>query len=405
MRRRRTFRRRRNKRRRKYNQATLPRHAFAKLRVGWHFTWIHGHRTHSTNTLSNNNDTSGDWTPAAISWPTVDVYKPYFITKQTGGANGYCNVFGGLGTGEWLKSNLESASFGNSVTFHQRQPRGWDRIMMYYRYYKPTAASLSLRIRPCGSEEIDKVILHSSGYGGVNIGNTADAAKAMMNDTPYRILWCTRKFAHRAGESNWAASTGDHDDTKSRVPFEKPLKNLFWNQLRRQHGVRERRLHPWEDQNHSVKIRWYAKQPYKHPRFGSNPDSDHNAGLYETMWNPTDKPWNAVHQDSATNMWGSEGDENVAKRNTPWFHLYVIPETDTEEITAAVAEPVTPETRKIQHHPICVRVDGVQTFYVKLAKPYRMMDDRVYTKPVLVVDEDGDEQMDVGEDAQQGGER
>jgi hypothetical protein len=224
-----------------------------------------------------------------------------------------------------------------------------------------------------------------------------------MNNVPLRVLWCTRKFAHRAGESNWTASSGDHDDSKSRVPFEKPLNQMFWNQLRRQHGVRERRLHPWEDQNHSIKIRWFAKMPKKHARFASNPTSDHNAGLFETMWNQTDKPWNAQHQDSATNMWANEGDENVAKRMTPWFHLYVVPESDLEEITPASNNPDTPESRVIYTHASAVRVDGVQTFYVKLARPYRMMDDRIYTKPVMAMDEDEDGILDAAEDLQQGG--
>lgn len=408
MRRRRTFRRRKKRTRRKRNQATLPKHAFAKLRLGWHFTWMHGYRDNAAQTFAASHpDTSGAWTPAAISWPTVDVYRPFFITKQTGAANGYTSVFGGLGAGEWLISNLadttsHGGAYGGSVKFHQRQPRGWDRLMMYYRYYKPTACSMSLRLRPMGKEEILQACLHSGSYYGMSVSATSATAHDVMNDMPLRVLWCTKKFAHRAGESGWTAGTGAHEDSKSRIPFEKPLQDMFWNQLRRQNGVRERRLHPWEDQNHSLKIRWYAKQPHKHFRGASAQTNSPAGGIYESMWNPTDKAWNSKHEDSGPAMWVNEGLENISKRMTPWFHLYVVPEGDVEEITPADPVPPTAESRKIRAHPIALRVDGVQTFYVKLARPYRMMDDRVYTKPVMAMDENEDEVLGAGEDAQQG---
>ena len=119
--------------RRKRNMATLPKHAFAKLRLGWHFTWLHGYHDFTLNTLQGNTDSTGNWSPAAISFPTVDVYRPFFITAQgTGAADGYTSVFGGLGVGEWLVSNVRDTTshggaYGGSCKFHQRQPCGKDR--------------------------------------------------------------------------------------------------------------------------------------------------------------------------------------------------------------------------------------------------------------------------------------
>lgn len=390
----------------KRNVARLPNNAFAKLTLPYHFYWISGRRDFTNNLLyASFGTTDGHKTWGAFSLPCCDLYKPQILTQafRADTADSSGNMFLGAGSGDFVQSNARTDAAGGSITVRPRQANGWDRLMQYYRMYRPLSSKISLVFRQVGSTEVATMINNSASQG-VDISSTVAATtQADMNNTPMRLLFWSSPFSHRMGETNWVAApwtdtAGDgavHDNIQARIPHTIPLDSLSWNRLRQERGVHERRLSPWEEQGRHTYVKMFRKIPRRQRKQPSAVQTSPAGGTVESSINPTTRPWNSKHEDSGAAGWLNQTKQQVSREGYGFFSFAIQRDDDLHHTLTAQAS-------NFRTHPTIVRVDGTQTFFIRLMKPYNRFDDGVLAPPVLAVDADGDRRLDDDENVEQG---
>lgn len=389
--RKRRFRRRRRRTRKKRNVANLPANAYAKLSLGYHFYWYWGLYDVDTAVLTAANNFT-KWEPAHLSFPCVDCYQPYFLThapNTTAGQTTFGSLFGGLGVGEWLEKNGAVDAFSRSCTFNPRQPKGWDRLMLYYREYAAMGSKITLTFRQVGRQEIDSLLDDPANVTdfGVPVTATQPDVRGEMNNLPVRIMWYKSKYPLRAGEDNFLPDSNPFNQEKSEMAFSQPIHRMNWHTLRREPSVKEARLGPWEEQGRRIKITMYKKVPSKKPAGSqyrlATPSLLMRTARNQTSWNPTDQNWQGGHQHVADGsdapMWNGQTPLDLTKSDWGYFNFVALTDQDHYKYN-------TQDSSSYQQHTGCLRVDGVHTFYVKLRKRYRTQDDMVYAKPAFLVD-------------------
>lgn len=385
-----TFRRRMSRFRRKRKRipraqlARLPTFARAKLKLKYNANIYWGVLS-AAEILTRAKSETGTIEWPTITFPIVELYNnyPLFQPNFYPAASGRVGWFaGGMGAGSWLSTQpgsynvasytgLQAASLADHWTGGagpwKVQPKGWDRCMLFYDEYRVTGSRIVAKFTRLPPETMDTDFGSNTRNIGM-FGNptlagpvTLTKGSSPMFEAADNIVYAWQGMHPAQGGTNEDTMALDPADRPDYTDLYQPINYLTDMELRRQPGVKQRCIKPWDaSREHFAVFKMYRSVPLQMARgIESNVTGQHTI---EESWNATDKNWEDGHySNSSQESW--DGITDNWRSMDGWGFFNFAFGTSWDVFGDAVANDKL--TKEHWKDPGGLKMDVTQTFYVQ----------------------------------------